>query len=73
MRCPRLNGIGCDAGMPMDHRALLEGAWQGDPTKRLSMDEIVKAIDRLTDISEPGAPVTPTGSSSSQDQIMVQV
>jgi serine/threonine protein kinase len=42
-------------GMPSDHRALLEWSWHGDPTKRATMNDIILAIDHLTDIPEAGA------------------
>jgi hypothetical protein len=49
--------------IPADHRALLESAWQHDPTKRPTMAATITAIDRLSDLPEPvvfgGAPTSP--------------
>jgi hypothetical protein len=44
--------------MPVDHRSLLEWSWHGDPTKRATMNDIILAIDRLSDLPIEAAPST---------------
>lgn len=44
------------AGMPADHRSLLEMTWQHDAARRPTMSELIAAIDRLSDVPEQPTP-----------------